>query len=57
MNEKQKNAIMIATVAGLAGFNLMWLFVVETWILGGLASLFVAAILAAAGYFATQFLS
>jgi hypothetical protein len=57
MDDKQKNAIMIAAVAGLAGFNLMWLFVVDSWLLGGFASLFVAAILAAAGYFATQFLS
>ena len=57
MDEKQKNAIMIAIVAGLVGFNSMWLFVVDSWVLGGLASLFVGAILAAAGYFATQFLS
>jgi len=57
MSDKEKNAIMIAIIAGLAGFNLMWLFVVESWIWGGIASLFVGLIFAAVGYFATQFLS
>lgn len=56
MDEKQKNAVMIAIVAGLAGFNIMW-WMISSFIWGGLAGILVGAIFAAAGYFATQFLS
>lgn len=55
MEEKQKNAVMIAIITGLLGFNIMWWSF--DWLWGGILGILLGALFAAAGYFGTQFLS
>ena len=54
MDDKQKNAIMVALLSGLIVFNIIW------WSTSGWVSLLafvVGGAAAAAGYFGTHFLS
>jgi len=57
MDDKNKNAIMMAIISGNAGFMIWWLFISGGGVTGAIVSLLIGAVIGVGGYFATQFLS